>query len=343
MVSLRTPLLLAIALLLTSVPALAQSPFTDCVMNVNNATVTFSMTAPISFPDDSAIEAGDEVALYTSDETCAGVASWVESGDNTVAAAGPSGSIAGRDGFASGEEIEVRIWDASTSVVYRASAITYADCSTIDLTLCRDDGLYETDAVYFPSSVSLVVLPVELTGFDARADGDRVRLSWTTASELNNAGFEVRRRATGASWTVLGFVDGHGTTSEPQQYGFTTDRLPPGRHAFRLRQVDVDGTDALSPIVEAVVVPERAALSPARPHPVTARGTLDLSVRERQPVRVTLYDLLGRRLRTLHDGPVDPSRPASITVNAATLASGTYLVVAEGRSFRLSRRVTVVR
>ena len=107
--------------------------------------------------------------------------------------------------------------------------------------------------------------------------------------------------------------------------------------------MDVDGTDALSPIVEAVVVPERAALSPARPHPVTARGTLDLSVRERQPVRVTLYDLLGRRLRTLHDGPVDPSRPASITVNAATLASGTYLVVAEGRSFRLSRRVTVVR
>lgn len=41
------------------------------------------------------------------------------------------------------------------------------------------------------------VLPVELTAFAARADGNDVVLTWTTASETNNAGFKVQERASG--------------------------------------------------------------------------------------------------------------------------------------------------
>jgi hypothetical protein len=74
------------------------------------------------------------------------------------------------------------------------------------------------------------VLPVELTSFEVRLDGDAVQLRWTTASETNNAGFEV-----------LHFVEGHGTTTEAQTYGFTAEELSAGRYVFRLRQIDYDG------------------------------------------------------------------------------------------------------
>ncbi|NBC96906.1 MAG: hypothetical protein GVY27_11190, partial [Deinococcus-Thermus bacterium] len=95
-------------------------------------------------------------------------------------------------------------------------------------------------------------LPVELTAFTARRDGDAIRLAWTTASETNNAGFEVQRRRSGNedadAWEPLGFVEGHGTTTEAQTYRFTDRDLPyaaPGA-VYRLRQVDTDGTETLS-------------------------------------------------------------------------------------------------
>jgi hypothetical protein len=37
-------------------------------------------------------------------------------------------------------------------------------------------------------------------------------------------------------------MDGAGTTSQPQDYRFRTEPLAPGRHTFRLVQIDLDGT-----------------------------------------------------------------------------------------------------
>ncbi|MFQ3609565.1 MAG: hypothetical protein SNJ55_13105, partial [Chloroherpetonaceae bacterium] len=52
-------------------------------------------------------------------------------------------------------------------------------------------------------------LPVELTSFTARKTAQGVELAWQTASEQNNAGFEVERKSEGATWNTLGFVRGN--------------------------------------------------------------------------------------------------------------------------------------
>ena len=119
-------------------------------------------------------------------------------------------------------------------------------------------------AYFFPPSM----LPVELTSFAATADGGAVVLSWTTASETNNAGFEVEHRSGDAAgtamssvWQRLAFVEGRGTAVEAQTYGFRAEGLAPGTHRFRLKQVDYDGVFEYSPEVEVVVeVPRRLAL-----------------------------------------------------------------------------------
>ena len=61
-------------------------------------------------------------------------------------------------------------------------------------------------------------LPVELTAFEALTDGTEAVLRWTTASETNNAGFEIQAKAGAADWQAVTFVEGQGTTTAAQAY-----------------------------------------------------------------------------------------------------------------------------
>lgn len=138
-------------------------------------------------------------------------------------------------------------------------------------------------------------LPVELVAFTATLDGTAARLTWSTVSETNNAGFAVEQEA-GTAWAERGFVDGHGTTTERHDYAFLADALAPGRHRFRLRQVDFDGTTHYSAAVEVFLGVTELRVG-------RTRSGLYLWVPEGETADV--YDVSGRRLRTgLTTGPL---------------------------------------
>ncbi len=201
------------------------------------------------------------------------------------------------------------------------------------------EGLFVLDA----SSA----LPVELAAFEAQvdADGRTADLAWRTISETNNAGFYVEHDApTGSGWTALGFVEGAGTTTEAQRYRFTTPPLGVGTHRFRLRQVDFDGTATRSdPVSVELGITGAYEITGPFPNPTRGASTLRLAVAERQPVRVALYDALGRRVRTLHDGPLAPGDPLTLDLDTGGLASGVYLWRITGRTFSTTRRLVVAR
>lgn len=136
------------------------------------------------------------------------------------------------------------------------------------------------------NSSTLPYLPVELVSFTGAADGTTARLMWTTASETNNAGFALETLRTGA-WTEVAFVSGHGTTSEAHSYTRTVEGLAPGRHAFRLRQVDLDGTATLSASVEVVI----GGSGLIRIHPSPARTSVRI---EGLTAPADVVDALGR-------------------------------------------------
>ena len=58
------------------------------------------------------------------------------------------------------------------------------------------------------------VVPVELTSFAASVNGSSVNLNWSTATELNNSGFDIERKSSSSNWTKIGFVPGYGTTTD---------------------------------------------------------------------------------------------------------------------------------
>ncbi|PSQ76299.1 MAG: hypothetical protein BRD35_06665 [Bacteroidetes bacterium QH_7_62_13] len=197
-------------------------------------------------------------------------------------------------------------------------------------------------------------LPVELANLEARRANDRAVVRWQTASETNNAGFEVqyqRRSAkdtaaalSASDWTTLGFVDGAGTTTQGESYRFETDALDYGRHAFRLKQVDADGTETpTEPVEVRVRLDDAFAVETPYPNPATERATLPVTVRERQDVTVEVYDLLGRRVRVVQDRKIEEQQTTRISIPLRSLSSGSYFVRVRGETFTATRRLSVVR
>jgi hypothetical protein len=185
-----------------------------------------------------------------------------------------------------------------------------------------------------PGDFGDTVLPVELAAFAAEVDGRAVTLRWATASETDNAGFHVLHRVSsdaGAEWTALGFVGGAGTTVEAQSYRFATGPLAPGLHAFRLRQVDTDGTASLS-IIRTVRMAGEAHVTLTGAHPLRrgASAGVMVGVEVRHTVRVALYNVLGQQVQAVYRGPVAPSQPLRLTIRTQDLAAGMYFLRVSG-------------
>ncbi len=187
-------------------------------------------------------------------------------------------------------------------------------------------------------------LPVELaTDIVAIADSNRVYLQWRTLSETNNAGFEIQHRLDG-SYITVGFVEGHGTSVVPHDYSFTVSNLAPGRHVFRLKQIDFDGAFEFSPEVSATVeLQSEYVLGPIYPNPTNPQARFELTVDRSQEVRIDVYDVMGRHMTHLFSGSLESETPYSFVLDSQSLAGGTYMVRVRGAYFMTSKVFTVLK
>ncbi len=188
-------------------------------------------------------------------------------------------------------------------------------------------------------------LPVELVSFEAQRSEQSVRLTWQTATETGNARFEVQRKQA-SNWTTIGRREGTGTTSERQTYRFADRDLPYDADslAYRLRQVDTDGTVHLSdPVTVQRGGVGEVTLEETHPNPARQQVTVRFAVPEgtEGDARLTLYDVLGRRVRTVIDASVEGRVQQQMEVSG--LSSGTYVLRLEAGGTVLSRKLTVLR
>jgi hypothetical protein len=166
-------------------------------------------------------------------------------------------------------------------------------------------------------------VPVELTSFTARKNTGNVLLEWTTASEQNNAGFEVERKSQGGDWNTLGFVRGNGTTTEAQSYAFM-DKAVSGIVQYRLKQIDFDGQFEYSPVIEVDAgLPKEFVLEQNYPNPFNPTTIISYQLPVAGTVSLKIYDMLGKEVATL----VNARQEAGLynfNFNASNLASGIY-------------------
>jgi hypothetical protein len=155
-------------------------------------------------------------------------------------------------------------------------------------------------------------VPVELIGFYAITDGSDVQISWSTATETNNSGFEIERLQDSKierlkEWKTVGFVPGFGTTTEVHHYSFIDESLQPGNYQYRLKQIDFDGTFEYSNIIEVTIdAPSIFSLEQNYPNPFNPTTKIKYSIPSVETYRdaslqVTLkvFDILGNDVATL--------------------------------------------
>jgi hypothetical protein len=112
--------------------------------------------------------------------------------------------------------------------------------------------LSATGAAAFVARYADFVLPVELLSFKGQHTESGNLLTWTTASETQNRGFDVETSKDGLRFDKIGFVDGKGTSFQVENYRFE-DSSPlesAGKVVYyRLKQLDIDGNFEYSNIV----------------------------------------------------------------------------------------------
>ena len=108
---------------------------------------------------------------------------------------------------------------------------------------------------YTPTAVEVEVtnvLPVELVHFSGEQTKRGVALKWITASEINNAGFEIQRSDNGTDWPKIGHVNGNGDSNELLHYSYLDKAPAYGLNYYQFKQNDFDGAFEYSDVLSAI-------------------------------------------------------------------------------------------
>ncbi|MBK6679626.1 MAG: T9SS type A sorting domain-containing protein [Ignavibacteriales bacterium] len=193
-------------------------------------------------------------------------------------------------------------------------------------------------------------LPVELVSFSAKYLSNAVQLSWQTATEVDNYGFEVERKTTTTDWQKISFIEGHGTSNSPKYYNFSDPVSSTGKISYRLKQLDNDGKFEYSNIVEIdTKIPSAFALEQNYPNPFNPETVIRFNLPQAGSVSLKLYNMQGEEVAILQSGAMDAGSH-SITLDATKygLTSGVYVyrlssIDVTGKSFTASRKLVLMK
>jgi hypothetical protein len=173
-------------------------------------------------------------------------------------------------------------------------------------------------------------LPVTLSSFSSNISGRNVKLKWTTASEINNAGFEVERIQSSEfgiqNWEKIGFVSGKGTVNTPTNYSFEDRNLQTGKYKYRLKQIDANGNYEyfnLNGDVE-VGVPTKYNMSQNYPNPFNPTTKIDFDLPFNSRVILIIYDLSGREIKRLLNNEMQAAGFYTVMFDGSGISSGVY-------------------
>jgi hypothetical protein len=196
-------------------------------------------------------------------------------------------------------------------------------------------------------------VPVELVFLTADVEENNIVLKWQTATEINNAGFQIERSRSISNFEQIGFVEGEGTTAEIQNYYYKDCNLLTGKYFYRLKQIDYGGTFEYSKIVEVEIIPPvEFSLEQNYPNPFNPatkiKFTVPLDVRgEKQEVRLKVYDVLGNGIAILvNDEKSAGSYEVEFTVgqdSSPDIASGIYFYQLRAGDLVQSKKMLLIK
>jgi|GEM_PF-828199 len=177
----------------------------------------------------------------------------------------------------------------------------------------------------FLSQLGSNSVPVELTSFSVTQENGNARLSWTTATEKNNSGFEIQKSTDKTIFTKVSFVKGQGTTIEKSYYSFIDNSQNSQKCYYRLKQIDFDGTFTYSDILEFHSGQSFTfVLDQNYPNPFNPETKITFTLSQKASVHLKLFNILGEQVATLINERLNTGKHVYL-FNASQFSSGVYL------------------
>jgi hypothetical protein len=192
---------------------------------------------------------------------------------------------------------------------------------------------------YFTSFTLLTetVVPVELKRFYAKNQTKNdLNLAWETATEINNAGFDVEKSTDGTAFNSIGFVKGVGNSVALNVYNFTDNNFIKSAY-YRLKQMDTDGKTTYSPIISVQKSGAKLALN-IYPNLITNEDVINIEVinANENNAELGIFDTNGRLV--IKDKLAKNGQLFTVPVNE--LAKGIYFIkVLNGKETLVSKCV----
>ncbi len=197
-------------------------------------------------------------------------------------------------------------------------------------------------------------LPVELKSFQVDAiEGTKAQLKWTTATEVDNYGFEIERSVVSeskdalANWAKVAFVEGNGNSNSQKNYSYTDNNLVGGsKFKYRLKQIDNDGKFEYSDAVEVEVLPTKYELMQNYPNPFNPTTKIKFSIPEDAKVSINIFNLLGEKVTTLLNEDLKAGFHQvqfNANSNSSGFASGIYLYSIETKNFKAVKKLILMK
>lgn len=183
--------------------------------------------------------------------------------------------------------------------------------------IAPDLGAFETD----------IILPVELISFSGAITNNTIILVWSTATELNNYGFEIQKRNPEKDeFYSIGFVNGTGTSQSRNEYKFTDKNVTKGLNIYRLKQVDFSGEVNYSGEMQIIYeLPVEFSLYQNFPNPFNPATEIKFSIPDNRQVNLIIYNSLGEVVTKIIDNKMMQPGIHKIMFDAQDLSSGVYL------------------
>ncbi len=177
-------------------------------------------------------------------------------------------------------------------------------------------------------TVSQQVLPVTFTQFTGKKEGSVNVLSWQTATEMNNIGFELERSADGKNFTKLSFVNtkaNNGNSNQVLNYAYNDIKPLAGNNYYRLKQLDKDGKFNFSNVVLLYAGKvNQVSIASVYPNPVRNMVNVQIVSPSNEKVSLVITDITGKIL--IQKNTVISTGDNSKQVDVTSLSQGSYII-----------------
>lgn len=176
-------------------------------------------------------------------------------------------------------------------------------------------------------------LPVELISFNAQAMEREVKLSWSTASEINNDYFTLERSTDGRTFETIATILGHGTTTEISNYIHMDKNPVSGLNYYRLKQTDFDGKFSYSDVKSV----DFRSGETVKVYPTVVSGVVTVEAENGfdGDLTIDIRDLTGKAYKTIFISSGSNKLEASLN----DLTPGIYFVVVTTSTTTVTQKI----